>query len=478
METTSKTFWQTACELKIGPVPAPVYLVLAVIVAAATIFGQLPADMVGGIAIMMVMGILLGDIGLKVPILKDIGGPAILSIFIPSAMVYYGLLNSDAIKAITAFTKGANFLYFYISCLVVGSILGMVRTVLVQGFLRMFVPLVVGTVVASILGCIAGMLCGEDLYHTFFFIVIPILSGGVGEGILPLAAAYSDITNAKAEEAPLDVKMMGAGLVLACCFFCAAKVLALWIPIPAPILMIILAALIKVLNIMPTVMEQGAKQWYKFVSGNLTWALLVGVGVIYTPRHHAGLHLHDHGDHLRHGCFGAPLRSVHEHVPDRIRDRHLLPLGLGRHGRRRHPLGSQPHGSDALCADFHPLGRRLHGDCRDDSDARASVNRPHPKHFALPSSLFMRHIMRQGQAGTLESNDAVITVAEAPAGSGIIIDLESSVKAAYGDTIEAVIRDACREAGIEDAEVDVRDKGALDCTIRARTLTAITRAGL
>ena len=36
METTSKTFWQTACELKIGPVPAPVYLVLAVIVAAAT----------------------------------------------------------------------------------------------------------------------------------------------------------------------------------------------------------------------------------------------------------------------------------------------------------------------------------------------------------------------------------------------------------------------------------------------------------
>ena len=39
METTSKTFWQTACELKIGPVPAPVYLVLAVIVAAATIFG-------------------------------------------------------------------------------------------------------------------------------------------------------------------------------------------------------------------------------------------------------------------------------------------------------------------------------------------------------------------------------------------------------------------------------------------------------
>ena len=104
METTSKTFWQTACELKIGPVPAPVYLVLAVIVAAATIFGQLPADMVGGIAIMMVMGILLSDIVLKVPIFKDIGGAAILSNFIPSAIVYYDLLNIVAILSITAFT--------------------------------------------------------------------------------------------------------------------------------------------------------------------------------------------------------------------------------------------------------------------------------------------------------------------------------------------------------------------------------------
>ena len=118
----------------------------------------------------------------------------------PQGLALISFRYSDAVKAITAFTKGANFLYFYISCLVVGSILGMVRTVLVQGFLRMFVPLVVGTVVASILGCIAGMLCGEDLYHTFFFIVIPILSGGVGEGILPLAAAYSEILNQSADQ--------------------------------------------------------------------------------------------------------------------------------------------------------------------------------------------------------------------------------------------------------------------------------------
>ena len=55
------------------------------------------------------------------------------------------------------------------------------------------------------------------------------------------------------------------------------------VPIPAPIIMILSAAIIKVSGIMPAQIEQGAFHLYKFVSGNLTWALLVGVGVLYTP---------------------------------------------------------------------------------------------------------------------------------------------------------------------------------------------------
>ncbi len=337
MTTESKTesWWMV---FKIGPLPLLVYLVLAAIILAAAVYGQLPADMIGGIAIMMIMGMLLGDIGLRVPILKDIGGPAILSIFVPSCMVFYGLINPTAVKAITAFTKGANFLYFYISCLVVGSILGMIRKVLIQGFVRMFVPLIIGTVTACAAGTAAGVICGMDAYHAFFFIVIPILSGGVGEGILPLSVAYSEILNQspdqflvhfvpaamlgnlfaimtagylkklghkrpelsgngvlvksgddlglaglKSADQPIDIKLMGAGLILACSFYVGARVLSLVIPIPAPILMIICAAVIKAIGIMPSQMEQGANQLYKFISGNLTWALLVGVGVLYTP---------------------------------------------------------------------------------------------------------------------------------------------------------------------------------------------------
>ena len=110
----------TLMNFKVGVIPLPLYLVLALIIFAASIYGKLPADMIGGFAFRMIMGIFLGDVGLKVPVLKDIGGPAILSIFVPSIMVFYNLINPSAMKAITALMKGSNFLYLYISCLVAG----------------------------------------------------------------------------------------------------------------------------------------------------------------------------------------------------------------------------------------------------------------------------------------------------------------------------------------------------------------------
>jgi malate:Na+ symporter len=56
-----------------------------------------------------------------------------------------------------------------------------------------------------------------------------------------------------------------------------------FIDIPAPIIMIFSAALVKAAGIMPAKMEQGAYHTYRFISSSLTWALLVGVGVLYTP---------------------------------------------------------------------------------------------------------------------------------------------------------------------------------------------------
>lgn len=84
----------------------------------------------------------------------------------------------------TCWMREANFLYFYIACLVCGSILGMHRKILVQGLIRMIIPMAVAMIAALIVGTSVETLLGLGFEHTLFYIVTPIIAGGIGEGIL------------------------------------------------------------------------------------------------------------------------------------------------------------------------------------------------------------------------------------------------------------------------------------------------------
>lgn len=76
-------------------------------------------------------------------------------------------------------------------------------------------------------------------------------------------------------------------------------------------------------------------------------------------------------------------------------------------------------------------------------------------------------------AGTLESGDILIQVEP---GEGLQVDLQSSVSAQFGRQIKAVITDTLKGLGVENACIKATDKGALDCTIRARVTAAVVRA--
>lgn len=78
-------------------------------------------------------------------------------------------------------------------------------------------------------------------------------------------------------------------------------------------------------------------------------------------------------------------------------------------------------------------------------------------------------------SGTMESSDVMITIRPIKE-NGIKIDLQSTVEKQFGRQIRTVIEETIKSLGIHDADVIVVDKGALDCTIRARTMTAVYRA--
>jgi citrate lyase subunit gamma (acyl carrier protein) len=81
--------------------------------------------------------------------------------------------------------------------------------------------------------------------------------------------------------------------------------------------------------------------------------------------------------------------------------------------------------------------------------------------------------MKEASAGTLESGDIMIQIAPA---KGLEIELQSSVAAQFGRQIKEVIKDTLEGLGVNDAYVKAVDKGALDCTIRARVTAAAVRA--
>lgn len=83
-------------------------------------------------------------------------------------------------------------------------------------------------------------------------------------------------------------------------------------------------------------------------------------------------------------------------------------------------------------------------------------------------------IKKPAVAGTLESSDCQITIRPNP-GQGIEIDLESDVKVMFGDSIMETVKRTLEEFQVSDAEVEIRDKGALDCVIKSRMQCVICR---
>lgn len=84
-------------------------------------------------------------------------------------------------------------------------------------------------------------------------------------------------------------------------------------------------------------------------------------------------------------------------------------------------------------------------------------------------------IRSQSIAGTTESSDVQIIIDQNP-GGGIEIELTSSSQKQYGRRIREVIEETLSNLGINEAKLVVDDSGALDCTIKARTIAAVHRA--
>ncbi|KXB39592.1 citrate lyase acyl carrier protein [Amygdalobacter nucleatus] len=82
-------------------------------------------------------------------------------------------------------------------------------------------------------------------------------------------------------------------------------------------------------------------------------------------------------------------------------------------------------------------------------------------------------LLQAAIAGTLESSDAMVTVEPA---DSLEVEIDSSVYAQFGEQIRKTAYEVLKNLDVDGAKVQINDRGALDCTLRARLETAVFRA--
>ena len=322
---------------KIMGLSLPIFGILTILVLAGTYLGVLPKGMIGALPLMLIIGAVFGEIGNRLPIVKDyLGGGPIIIIFGAAALVTYKVLPEYSTKIMTNFMTTEGFLDFYIAALITGSILGMNRKLLIKAAIR-YLPAILGGVIVS-LGLVGlfGAILGYGAKEAILYIGIPIMGGGMGAGAVPLSKIFgSAMTKSPAEmlsimvpavalgnalsivvaglldrlgkakpsltgngelmtikennvveeeeENKLNLPAMGIGLLISTTFFLWGNMVGKLFPDIHPYAwMIISVAVVKAAGILPRKLELACQQWFQFVMTNLTGVLLVGIGVAYT----------------------------------------------------------------------------------------------------------------------------------------------------------------------------------------------------
>lgn len=83
-------------------------------------------------------------------------------------------------------------------------------------------------------------------------------------------------------------------------------------------------------------------------------------------------------------------------------------------------------------------------------------------------------ILKPAIAGTLESSDAQVQVS--PNNGELELFIDSTVMNQYGRQIKQVVLETLQRLGVTSGSVTVVDKGALECTIKARVECAVFRS--
>ena len=317
--------------IKIAGFPLPLYLGILVILYICMQLGCLPGGIVGGLLILMVVGEGLNTLGKTIPVVRTYLGGSVACILGGAILTAAGFFPASSLEIADSFVNEQNFLIFYIAALICGSLFNIDRDLLLRATVKILPTAVLGLAAGGIVVGLLGMLMGHSFLEGLLYIFIPMTSGGMTAGAVPLSAMYSQVLGQEAGEiltriAPATVlgnvvaiifaaltntfakshpEMSGngqlindgytapkrppieptfakltTGLVISLAFYMLGELFHTFVKVvPTYAWMIILVVVVKSFRILSEEMEDAARAWGYFAIHCWTAAALTGIGI-------------------------------------------------------------------------------------------------------------------------------------------------------------------------------------------------------
>lgn len=317
-------------QIKVAGLPLPIYMGIAVLVTVCMYAGCLPGGIVGGFLFLMVVGEGLNVIGNSVPVVKTYLGGSVICIMGAAVIQSVGLIPLETHQTIDKFVNQDGFLVFYISALITGSLFNIDRDLLLKATVKLLPTAVISLAVGVTLSGILGMFMGDSFLEGILYIGIPMSSGGMTAGTVPLSAMYASVLGTDAGQiltrmAPATVlgncvaivfgavannigdrkpeitghgrlvndgqevkptqpmkptfALLGTGMIISLAFYELGALCNLLIPmIPTYAWMIIAVLVVKSTRLLSEELEDAAREWGQFSIQSWTAAALTGIG--------------------------------------------------------------------------------------------------------------------------------------------------------------------------------------------------------
>lgn len=318
-------------QITVAGLPLPLYLLVLALVAVCMYMNCIPAGMVGGFFVLMVIGEGLNTIGNTVPIVKTYLGGSVVCTLGAAIIQAAGLIPESTHELLYVFVNKTDFLVFYIAALITGSLFNIDRDLLLRATVKILPTSLIALAVGISLSGVLGMMMGDTFLEGILYLGIPMTSGGMTAGAVPLSAMYSSVlgtdagpiltriapatvlgncvaiifgalANRLGEKKPLltgngrlvndgqevaprppmkpTFTLLSTGLVISLAFYGFGALLHHFVPIvPTYAWMIILVVLVKGTGIMSEQLEDAAREWGYFAIHAWTAAALTGIGM-------------------------------------------------------------------------------------------------------------------------------------------------------------------------------------------------------